>query len=182
MDFSKRLAQAARGHGLTVLVQPLRSTDTNLVTTVAEAVDLVKAVRQPNFQLMVDYSFLTIEKEDPQVLRKARPYLRHVWIANPNGRGYPMNADEADYAALFKALRRSATGAASACTPAPTTSSPTPRRRSGSCVPGRPSWREARRGRASGPPRGRPPAASDTVHSYATYMSDGRPGGCRSVL
>jgi sugar phosphate isomerase/epimerase len=105
VDFSKRLAQAARAHGLTVLVQPLRSTDTNLVITVAEAVDLVKAVRQPNFQMMVDYSFLTIEKEDPQVLRKARPYLRHLQIANPNGRGYPMKADEADYAKLFKVLR-----------------------------------------------------------------------------
>jgi sugar phosphate isomerase/epimerase len=103
--FSKRLAAAARPHGLTVLVQPMRSTDTNLVTTVGEAVDLVKAVRQPNFQMMVDYSFMTIEKEDPTVLRKARPYLRHLQIANPNGRGYPMKADEADYAKLWKVLR-----------------------------------------------------------------------------
>jgi sugar phosphate isomerase/epimerase len=104
--FGKRLAQAARGHGLTVLVQPLRSTDTNLVTKVGEAVDLVKAVRAPNFQLMVDYSFMTIEKEDPSVLRKAGPHLRHVQIANPNGRGYPMNPGEADYAGFFKELDR----------------------------------------------------------------------------
>jgi sugar phosphate isomerase/epimerase len=104
--FGKKLAQAARPHGLGVLVQPLRSTDTNLVTTVGEAVDLVKAVREPNFELMVDYSFMTIQKESPVVLRKAGRYLRHVQIANPNGRGYPMNAGEADYAAFFKELDR----------------------------------------------------------------------------
>jgi sugar phosphate isomerase/epimerase len=106
VDFSRRLARAARPHGLSVLVQPLRSTDTNLVTTVGEAVDLVKAVRQPNFQLMVDYSFMTIQKEEPAVLRKAGPHLRHVQIANPNGRGYPMHPGEADYAGFFKVLDR----------------------------------------------------------------------------
>jgi D-psicose/D-tagatose/L-ribulose 3-epimerase len=104
--FGKKLARAARPHGLGVLVQPLRSTDTNLVTTVGEAVDLVKAVREPNFELMVDYSFMTIQKEDPVVLRKAGRYLKHVQIANPNGRGYPMNPGEADYGAFFKELDR----------------------------------------------------------------------------
>ncbi len=106
VGFGKRLALAAKSHGLTVLVQPLRSTDTNLVTTVGEAVDLVKAVRQPNFQMMVDYSFMTIEKEHPMVLRKAGRHLKHVQIANPNGRGYPMNAGEADYATFFRELER----------------------------------------------------------------------------
>jgi sugar phosphate isomerase/epimerase len=104
VGFSQRFARAARAHGITILVIPLRSTDTNLVTKVDEALDLIKAVAAPNFALAVDYSFLTIEKESPAVLRKAGKKLRHVQISNPNGRGYAMAADEADYAALFSVL------------------------------------------------------------------------------
>jgi sugar phosphate isomerase/epimerase len=103
--FGKRFARAAGKHGLTVLVQPLRSTDTNMVTKVGEALELVKAVGARNFAMLVDYSFMTIEKEDPAVLRKAGKALRHVWISNPNGRGYPMDAGDADYTAFFSALQ-----------------------------------------------------------------------------
>jgi D-psicose/D-tagatose/L-ribulose 3-epimerase len=103
---SKRLAAAARKHKLSVLIIPLRSTDTNLVTKVGEALDLVRAVGAANFALAVDYSFMSIEKEDPSVLAKAGKQLRHVQISNPNGRGYPMSSDEADYAALFAVLKQ----------------------------------------------------------------------------
>jgi sugar phosphate isomerase/epimerase len=106
VDFSRRFAREARKHKITVLLQPLRKTDTNLVNTVAEALPVVKAVGQPNFGLLVDYSFMVIEKEDPAILAKAKPYVRHVWISNPNGRVYPMSADEADYAAFFRALKQ----------------------------------------------------------------------------
>jgi sugar phosphate isomerase/epimerase len=105
VGFSKRFARAAAKHGIQVLVIPLRSTDTNLVTKVGEALDLIKAVGASNFALAVDYSFISIEKESPEVLRKAGKQLRHLWIANPNGRGYPMDAEQADYAALFAVLK-----------------------------------------------------------------------------
>jgi sugar phosphate isomerase/epimerase len=104
--FSRRFARAAGQHGLVVLVQPLRSTDTNMVTKVGEALDLVKAVGSQHFALLVDYSFMTIEKEEPSVLKKAGKALRHVWISNPNGRGYPMASGDADYAGLFAALKQ----------------------------------------------------------------------------
>jgi sugar phosphate isomerase/epimerase len=106
VDFGRRFAAAAKKNDLTVLVQPLRPEETNLVTNVPDALKLVSAVGQPNFQLLVDYSFMAMQNEDPAVLEKAKGHLKHVWISNPNGRVYPMSADEADYPAFFAALKK----------------------------------------------------------------------------
>jgi D-psicose/D-tagatose/L-ribulose 3-epimerase len=105
VEFSRRLADEARHQGVDVLVQPLRRTDTNLVNTVPEAVELVKKVDRANFHLLVDYSFLVIGGESPDVVKAAGKHLKHVWMANPNNRVYPVRADEADYAAFFAALK-----------------------------------------------------------------------------
>jgi sugar phosphate isomerase/epimerase len=104
--FSRRFAREARKHKLTVLLQPLRSTDTNQVTTVAEAVDVVRAVGQPNFQVLADWSFMHIQKDDAAQLGKARGRLAHVWLAKPGPRTYPVSEDAAEYDALFAALAK----------------------------------------------------------------------------
>jgi sugar phosphate isomerase/epimerase len=104
VDFTRRAAAEGARHGIAFLVEPLRSTDTNMLTTVAEALELVRAARRPNVQLLVDYSFLTIQKEDPRVLLAAKGHLHHLHIANPEGRGYPMKLEEAPYAELFAVL------------------------------------------------------------------------------
>jgi sugar phosphate isomerase/epimerase len=106
-EFARRFASAAAAKNITVLVEPLRSTDSNMLTTIAEAVALVEAVRHPNFQMMVDYSFLRIQKDDVTALLKARGHLRHVHIANPekNPRVYPMDENESDYASFFRVLK-----------------------------------------------------------------------------
>jgi sugar phosphate isomerase/epimerase len=106
VDFGRRFAAEAKKNDLTVLVQPLRAEETNLVTNVPEALALIKAVARPNFQLLVDYSFMAMQNEDPAVLARAKGHLRHVWISNPNGRVYPMNAGEADYPGFFAALKK----------------------------------------------------------------------------
>jgi sugar phosphate isomerase/epimerase len=104
--FSRRFAREARKHKLTVLLQPLRSTDTNQVTRVAEAVDVVRAVGQPNFQLLADWSFMHIQKDDAAELGKARGKLAHVWLAKPGPRTYPVAEDAAEYDALFAELAK----------------------------------------------------------------------------
>jgi sugar phosphate isomerase/epimerase len=106
VDFGRRFAAEAKKNDLTVLVQPLRPEETNLVTNVPDALKLVSAVGRPNFQLLVDYSFMAMQNESPAVLEKAKGHLRHVWMSNPNGRVYPMSADEADYPAFFAALKK----------------------------------------------------------------------------
>jgi sugar phosphate isomerase/epimerase len=107
VDFGRRLATQAGNADLTVLVEPLRPSDSNLIVTIAEAVALVEAVGHPQFAMMVDYSFLRIGKDDPNALLTAGRHLRHVHLANPsqNPRVYAFNAAESDYASFFAVLK-----------------------------------------------------------------------------
>ncbi len=106
-DFGRRFATLAAKENITVLVEPLRSTDSNLLVTIDEAIALVDAVRQANFQMMVDYSFLRITHDDVNAVRRAGARLRHVHLANPdkNPRVYPAEDGESDYAPFFAALK-----------------------------------------------------------------------------
>jgi sugar phosphate isomerase/epimerase len=106
VEFGKRAATAAARHKIVLLVEPLRDSDTNIMNKFAETLALAKAVHRPNFKILVDYSFLTIQHEEPSVLLGGRGYIHHVWMANPNGRGYALSADQADYAGFFRALRQ----------------------------------------------------------------------------
>jgi D-psicose/D-tagatose/L-ribulose 3-epimerase len=107
-EFGRRFASAAARENITVLLEPQRNSDSNMITTIAEAVALVEAVNHPNFQMMVDYSFMRIQKDDVNALAKAGRHLRHVHIANPdkNPRVYPMDPAESDYAPFFAVLKQ----------------------------------------------------------------------------
>jgi sugar phosphate isomerase/epimerase len=108
VEFARRFAGAAADRKITVLVSPLRSTDSNLMTSIAETIAFVKAVDRPNLAMMVDYSFLRIQQDDPSALRAAGPMLRHVHVANPSAtpRAYPMDEQESDYESFFQTLKR----------------------------------------------------------------------------
>jgi D-psicose/D-tagatose/L-ribulose 3-epimerase len=105
VDFSRRAAEAAKPYGITVAIEPLRSQETNIVNTAAEGLALVEAVDHPNFQLMIDFYHLASEHEDPSIVLKARAHLRHLHVANPNGRVFPQRWDEFDYAPFFANLK-----------------------------------------------------------------------------
>ena len=105
--FGRHFAAAAAQHGITVLVEPLRGTDSNMITTVAGALGLVNAVNHLSFEMMVDYSFLTIQNEDAAVLLAAGSHLKHGHLVNPAAkRTYPMDDSESDYASFFKVLKQ----------------------------------------------------------------------------
>jgi D-psicose/D-tagatose/L-ribulose 3-epimerase len=106
VDFAKRIAPEAKKRGIVVAVEPLQTGETNTINTAAEGLKWVKAVGHPNFQLMVDFYHLSLEKEDPAILVTAKNNLKHIHIANPNKRLFPQSADEFDYSAFFANLRK----------------------------------------------------------------------------
>jgi sugar phosphate isomerase/epimerase len=55
---------------------------------------------------MVDFYHLASEHEDPEVIVRARDHIRHLHMANPQGRVFPLEWDEYDYAPFFASLRR----------------------------------------------------------------------------
>jgi D-psicose/D-tagatose/L-ribulose 3-epimerase len=104
--FGKRIAPEARANGITVVIEPLRVQETNIINTAAEGLALVKAVSDPNFELLIDFYHLASEKEDPAIIVQAGEHLRHLHMANPQGRVFPLDWDEFDYAPFFANLRR----------------------------------------------------------------------------
>jgi sugar phosphate isomerase/epimerase len=106
VDFGRRAASLARQRGITIAVEPLRRQETNVINSAAEGLKLVEAVGDGAFQLMVDFYHLASEHESPEIVMQARDHLRHVHVANPNGRVFPLAWDEFDYEPFFAALRR----------------------------------------------------------------------------
>lgn len=105
--FSRRAAQKAAGHGITILIEPLRRQETNIINTAGEGLKLVRQVNHPNFQLMIDFYHLAVENEDPDIVLEAASLLRHVHIANPEGRMFPLDWDEHPfYIGFFTNLRK----------------------------------------------------------------------------
>ena len=104
--FGKRIAPEARANGLTIVIEPLRRQESNIINTAAEGFELVKAVNDPNFELLIDFYHLASEKEDPAIILQAREHLRHLHMANPQGRVFPLKWDEFDYAPFFANLRK----------------------------------------------------------------------------
>jgi len=105
VDFGKRSAVRAREHGITLAVEPLRREETNIINSAAEGLQLVEAIGDSNFQLMIDFYHLASEREDPGIIVHAREHLRHLHIANPRGRVFPLSFEEFDYEPFFAALR-----------------------------------------------------------------------------
>lgn len=105
VDFGRRIAPEAKAHGITVAVEPLRTQETNIINSAEEGLALVNAIADPNFQLMVDFYHLASVKEDPAIIVRARDHIRHLHMANPEGRVFPRSPDEYDYAPFFAALR-----------------------------------------------------------------------------
>jgi mono/diheme cytochrome c family protein len=106
VDFGKRIAPEARARGITVLIEPLRRQESNIINTAAEGFALVKAIGDPNFQLMIDFYHLASEQEDPAIVIEAKDVLRHLHMANPQGRVFPLAWEEFNYAPFFANLRK----------------------------------------------------------------------------
>jgi sugar phosphate isomerase/epimerase len=106
VDFARRIAPLARARDITVAVEPLRREETNIVNSAAEGLQLVEAVSEPAFQLMVDFFHVASEHENPDIIVRARDHVRHVHMANPNGRVFPLVWSEFDYQPFFESLGR----------------------------------------------------------------------------
>ncbi len=104
---AKKMGPEAKKRGITIAVEPLQSRETNIINSAAEGLEWVKAVNHPNFQLMVDFYHLALEKEDPVILSKAAKHIKHFHIANPHGRIFPKSSEEIDYTGFFENIKKS---------------------------------------------------------------------------
>ena len=90
-----RMAALAVNRGATILVEPLAPQLCNVINTLAEAMQVVRAVNSPAVATMFDTHNTAAEKEAPAgLIRKYLPYIRHIHLNEMDGRrpgaaGYP---------------------------------------------------------------------------------------------
>ncbi|MDR6535025.1 sugar phosphate isomerase/epimerase family protein [Variovorax soli] len=100
-------ARAAQQCGVVYCIEPLSTAETDLINTVAEAVELVQAIGSPAFRTMIDCSAAgQMEREDvPALMRRWMPtgQIAHVQLNDPNRRGPGQGAMR--FAPILGALR-----------------------------------------------------------------------------
>ncbi len=102
-----RIAPKAREHGIGIAIEPLRKEECNIVNSFREGCELCEAAANESVGMLVDYYHLVCERESTEnIPRFGGGLLRHVHFANPEGRVFPLNETESDYAAFFAALRK----------------------------------------------------------------------------
>lgn len=87
------LGEHAAREGVLVILEPLNRYEDHMVNTLAQAVDLCRAVGLDSVRVMGDLYHMNIEEADlAQALRDAAPFLAHVHICDSNrhqpGRGH----------------------------------------------------------------------------------------------
>jgi sugar phosphate isomerase/epimerase len=86
---AKKIAQVAGRYNITLALENLNSTETNFITTVEEALGVVKSVNHSNLRLCVDIYHMLKEGESPEVIKKTKGYTIYCEVAEKEGRTPP---------------------------------------------------------------------------------------------
>ncbi|MBQ1947819.1 MAG: sugar phosphate isomerase/epimerase [Clostridia bacterium] len=103
-DMIRFMGDCAKPHGITIVLEPLNSAETNVINTAREGAAWVKKIGHPNVMLLVDIFHMVKEKESESVILENIDIIRHMHIAEPEKRLYPRSGDAYDYYALKKLL------------------------------------------------------------------------------
>lgn len=103
--FCQMAALTAARHHVVLVLEPLCRRECNIVNTVAEAMTYVQTVNHPHFQCLLDTYHFWMEDESVDHLRAAAPWIKHVHVADLQGRVAPGRSGVADYHPLFAILK-----------------------------------------------------------------------------
>jgi sugar phosphate isomerase/epimerase len=106
IEFAKMSAELAKNQDVMIVLEPLNQGECNVVNSVAEAMRFVKAVDHPFFQCLVDSYHFWLEDESLENLRRAMPWIKHVHVADKEGRVAPGLSGKADYRPFFRVLKQ----------------------------------------------------------------------------
>lgn len=104
ISVGRLLAQKAKEHNLTIVLEPLNKKETNIINSQREALKLVRDVERDNFVILSDFYHLWLAGEDRAEVAACGELLKHTHIANPKGRVSPAAGDEVSYDGFFAGL------------------------------------------------------------------------------
>lgn len=101
----RKLAVAAQKHKIMIAIESLQASETNFLTTLKSAADVVRAVNHPNFKLNADIFHMMRGGESPQSIIDAKDLLVHCEIAEKQTRSFPSVQGD-DFKPYLRALRK----------------------------------------------------------------------------
>lgn len=105
-DGLANVADYAHERGVKILLEPLASDSTDVVNTMAEAVEVVETIKHPAIQSMFDFHNTVDETESHDVLiRKYFKYIQHVHVQEMDGSYLGTGTARTDFVAAFKVLK-----------------------------------------------------------------------------
>ncbi len=105
VQIARITADLSKPHGMTIVIEPLRAEETNIIHTAADSCNVAKQGARDNIRGHVDFYHFMQGGEKLRDLIPCIPLLGHVHIASPVKRSMPTFDDCADYKAFLSALR-----------------------------------------------------------------------------
>jgi sugar phosphate isomerase/epimerase len=104
-DTFRRALPAIAECGVKLCLEPLAPTETDFITTCAEAVDLLDRLSHPSFMLHLDVKAMSSEATPvPELIRRHARRTAHFHANDPNKRGPGFG--KVDFVPIFRALRQ----------------------------------------------------------------------------
>lgn len=104
LEFCRMLGPIAQHYGVTIVIEPLNLTETNVLNTVGEGADMVREVNHPNIRLLVDGYHWAKDNDSLEGILNNAELLAHAHVATVDGRRPP--SDEDNCAVFFQALKQ----------------------------------------------------------------------------
>ena len=105
IELGRKMAPIAQKYNVTIVLEPLNSTECNFINSVSEGGEIVKEINHRHFMLLADLYHMKMENEGPDTLVKYGKLIRHVHIAEKQDRAVPGTYDE-DFRPYVNALKK----------------------------------------------------------------------------
>lgn len=89
IQFLGLCSKAAKEHGIKIALEPLNHTETNILNSVAEGVELVRRLNRPEIVLLADAFHMAIEGETAEVILDNEDIISHLHVSEAPGRVCP---------------------------------------------------------------------------------------------
>ncbi len=104
VEFCQWLGPVAHKHGITIAIEPLNNTETNVITSVGEGGDLARQANHPNIRLLVDGYHWAKGGDTREGILNNASLLAHTHVATLEGRRPPRAEDNCT--PFFAALKQ----------------------------------------------------------------------------
>lgn len=104
-NYLRMVQRHAMENDITVVIEPLRAVECNIMNYVSEATLMASLIQMPNIAVLADTFHMAMGSEPLSALTMAGSLLKHMHIANAIGRKYPKTGDGERYVEIFETLK-----------------------------------------------------------------------------